>query len=61
MKRFYKSKTIWFNILALLTIVAGGFGFREFEPELWIVELGTAIIIIGNVALRFITKEPITK
>lgn len=59
MKRFYKSKTFWFNLLALATIVAGGFGYKGFEPDMWVAEFGTAIIILGNLVLRFITKEPI--
>lgn len=60
MKPFYKSKTFWFNILALATIIAGQFGFSEFRPDGWVNDIGVAIVIIVNIILRFKTKEAIT-
>ncbi len=59
-KPFYKSKTFWFNTLALLTIIASQFGFGEFKPDAWVNEVGVTIVLIINLILRFNTKEGIT-
>ena len=53
MKPFWKSKTLWFNVIAALLLglvgISGGV-----EPEL---EVG--IISTANILLRIITKEPL--
>lgn len=59
-KFFLKSKTFWFNILALVTIIVGQFGFTEFKPDAWVGELGTAIVLIINIILRFRTTQKIS-
>ena len=59
MKSFLISKTFWFNILALAVMVAGNFGFKEFATETWVNDAGVGLILIVNLILRFITKEPI--
>lgn len=53
-KRWYKSKTLWVNIIALLSLVAGdklGMPLSE-EDQL-------ALLAVVNIVLRFVTKEPI--
>ncbi len=53
-KKFYVSKTIWVNFIALIAVVANeAFGFN-ISPEIQ----GGAITVI-NVILRAITKEEI--
>ena len=59
-KSLFKSKTIWFNILALLVLVAGQFGFTEFQPASWVTEIGAVIVISINLFLRFKTSQKIS-
>ena len=58
-KEFWKSKTFWFNVLALIVMVAEAFGYVDFIPDENMAEYATALVTIINVILRFITKEPI--
>jgi len=59
MKKFYLSKTLWFNFLALVTIIAGNFGYGEFVAQAWVNDLGVSLVILVNLILRFVTKEGI--
>lgn len=59
MKPFYESKTLWFNVLALIVIVATAFGFADFEASGDIVELGSVIVAVVNIVLRFVTNKGI--
>jgi len=58
MKKWYTSKTIWFNVIStILGIVAelsNTFPVSD-HPKLWI-----SIVAVGNIILRFLTTEPIT-
>ena len=59
-KKALSSKTIWFNTLTALIVVATFFGFtpnQEIATATSDILLGLAPII--NVVLRFVTKEPI--
>lgn len=58
-KNFLKSKTLWFNVLALLVLVAEGFGYTDFVADPQMAEYAAAIITLINVGLRLITKEPV--
>jgi hypothetical protein len=58
-KKFYTSKTFWFNVLALLTVVATSFGFGEFAPDEQVFEYGAVVVTLVNVVLRFLTKGPV--
>ena len=62
MKKFYASKTFWFNTLALVLAVGlpvlGQFGYTGEVPAEWGVFVIPAIALV-NLILRFITKEPI--
>ena len=56
-KAWYKSKTVWVNIIALVAIIASYFGLDITEEEQ--LAIATAILAIVNIALRFVTKEPV--
>lgn len=58
-KEFYKSKTFWFNVLALVVMLASAFGFAEFESSAELQQYGVVIITLVNVLLRFVTREPL--
>ena len=65
-KKFYLSKTFWFNILVLVLAVAGVFGFGEFVPsedvQAGAEQLGTLVVaVVGlvNLILRFLTDTKI--
>ena len=58
-KRFYQSKTFWFNALAFVGAVAGAYGFTgEIAPELQPFVVPAVTLI--NVVLRFVTKQAVT-
>jgi hypothetical protein len=59
-KKFYQSKTFWFNVIALVVMVLGAFGYKGEVPEEW-AALVPAILAIVNLVLRFITKQPIER
>jgi hypothetical protein len=56
MKRFFKSKTLWFNIVSGAVVVADKLSGNVI-PE----DIATTVIIVGNTVLRLITKKAITK
>lgn len=60
-KKWYKSKTVWFNIItSVLTVVAS----LQNSPLVSDPQIQAGVILfitIGNAVLRFITDEPITK
>lgn len=61
MKKWYLSLTLWFNILALIVLVAMGFGFGEFTPDPWVPIVAAAVIAIINLILRaFKTSQRLT-
>ena len=60
-KPFYVSKTFWFNVLALVVVVAGAFGFAEFQPTPEVETYGLVLVTIANIVLRFVTAKPLAK
>jgi len=58
MKPWYESKTLWFNVFALLAVVIGTLTkwpeLTEFYPQL------TVALSIVNMILRFMTFEAIS-
>ena len=60
-KALLKSKTFWFNALAIVTAVASLFGFGEFKPSEETTELIALISGMVNIILRLNTSQPITK
>jgi len=59
-KPFWRSKTFWFNVLALLLTVANAFGFTGFQPDPQVQDIATVIIILVNLLLRFVTRQPVS-
>ena len=62
MKKWYGSKTLWFNGVAFLLAVGlpilGQYGYAGEVPAAWAVFVVPAIALV-NLVLRFVTKEPI--
>ena len=54
-KKFYKSKTFWFNLLTLVVLVVGAFGFDQFEADPEMSALATGCVAIINLVLRSMT------
>ncbi len=50
MKKWYQSKTIWTNVLAILAV----FGLNLSGEEM------TAVLAVINLVLRIVTKEELT-
>lgn len=58
-KKFYQSKTFWFNVLAFVVAVAANFGYTgELAPEAQQFVLPAVFVI--NIVLRFITNQGIS-
>lgn len=58
-KAWYASKTVWFNLLALLVSVALAFGFGEFKADPAVEQAAFVIVTVVNLVLRFMTTRPI--
>lgn len=56
-KPFWKSKTVLFNVVAVLVFVVSAFGYASFTPDPEVMALVAAVL---NVVLRFWTSQPIT-
>lgn len=57
MKRWYESRTIWFNIittaLGIVAELSNTFPVSD-HPKLWI-----SIVAVGNIILRLLTEKPL--
>lgn len=67
-KKWYESKTFWFNVIVLVIGVAVIFGFSDYVPSLKdqeqidaIVALVAAGVPVVNLVLRFLTDTKLTK
>ena len=60
-KKWYLSKTVIFNILALVVAIAAAFGFAGFTPSPETEQVAMVIITIVNLILRGVTKQPISR
>ena len=58
-KAVWKSKTFWFNLLALVVIVANSLGFGEFQADPNLESYALVIVTVVNIVLRLITKQPV--
>ncbi len=58
-KFILKSKTFWFNIIALGVLVAGSFGFNEIETDPNLETYALVIVTVVNLLLRLVTKQPV--
>lgn len=57
-KVWWKSKTLWFNVLALVALVAANWGYTGQLPGSWQVFVPVAIALV-NLILRLVTREPV--
>lgn len=58
-KPWWASKTLWANLIALGASIAAGFGV-DIGPEAQASLVGGVMAVV-NIALRFLTIEPLTK
>lgn len=63
-KPIYQSKTFWFNVLAVIVLVASKFGFSEFHLDQntadTVLTILSGVLAVGNVGLRAVTKQPVS-
>ena len=60
MKPWYRSKTLWFNIVSLAVVVAGALADSGVVSDARVVAAAVALVTIGNAALRiFFTSQAI--
>lgn len=60
-KKFYESKTFWFNVLYAVISIAGVFGFSTYQADSTTVEIVGVVVAAINIALRLITTQPVEK
>lgn len=53
-KKWWKSKTLWFNVVTAAVVLAD-----KFSGNIISTDVAYSIAVVGNVILRFITKESI--
>ena len=59
-KKWYESKTLWFNVMAVIVLVAGVFGYTGELSGDW-AEAGGIILAVVNLVLRIVTKQPVSR
>ena len=60
MKSIFASKTFWANIVAIIATVAGMFGLDLGLDAATQAQIVTGVMAIVNIALRFVTDEPVS-
>jgi len=58
-KKWYESKTVWFNIISGIGGVGGGLSPNPGGFESKVQGIFARIVSIGNIAIRFVTDAPI--
>lgn len=58
-KSIFLSKTLLFNGLTLLILVANQFGFAGFERDPNLEAYALVIVTLVNIVLRLMTKQPV--
>lgn len=58
-KSVWLSKIFWFNVLALIVLVANAFGFVDFQHDPVVDQYALIIITLVNIALRLVTKQQV--
>lgn len=57
-KKWWTSKTLWFNIIGLAVAAAGE--FSKAFPSGQVAKIAGFVLTIGNIILRLISTQPIT-
>jgi hypothetical protein len=52
------SKTVWFNILAIIVMGATALGFGDFKPSQEVIEFGAILVSVINLWLRLRPLPP---
>lgn len=60
-KSWWKSKTIWLNLITLLVGVAGVLAGEEWINSQVVMAITSLVIPILNLILRYLTEAPIEK
>ena len=60
-KKWYASKALWFNVLALVVAVAAEFGFTGELPAEWGVFVPAIVIVINLILRLFFTQSKLVK
>lgn len=58
-KRFFESKTLWFNVVCLLVLLAEQTPAIIANPPEWLTAALAYVLIIGNFILRAMTDQPV--
>ena len=58
-KIIFLSKTFWFNVLAIVVLVANQFGFVGFERDPILESYALVVVTLINILLRLMTKQPV--
>lgn len=53
----WKSKVIWFNILAAVIIAANSIGFAQFSID---PDVQALVVVVINIVLRFLTTQKVS-
>ncbi len=56
-KKWYESKTVWFNVIGLLIAAAGE--LTTAFPAGQVAKISAFVLTIGNIILRLMTTKPI--
>lgn len=57
MKKWFESKTVWFNIIGLIVAAAGE--FTNAFPSGQVAKIAGFVLTIGNIILRLLTHTAI--
>jgi len=59
-KSIFLSKTFWFNMLALVVLVANQFGFAGFDRDPNLESYALVIVTLVNIVLRLVTNRSVS-
>ncbi len=54
------SKTLWFNVLAVVLVAARHYGYADFVPSGLVGPLGVVAVAAVDILLRLVTRRPIS-
>jgi hypothetical protein len=54
-KKWWKSKTVWFNVVSGAIVIC-----NELAGKVIPTEVATSVVVVGNVVLRFLTHDALT-